>query len=635
MQGTIRNTDTLSMMIASDLHLGYAEGVPERQDDSFTCFEEILKLCQGHNVDILLLGGDLFHDRRPSHVTLCRTESLLTKYCFGDKPIEVNLLTGQEEIVGGSANFLNENLNISLPIFTINGNHDEPTGANRLSPLDILSRASLLNYIGKLDSAPNEITLKPVVLQKGATILCLFGLGYLNDTRMHKLFDDNRIKMELPQGLTPSDVFSILMLHQSRQIRGGAKSKNFICLDHLQRLGMVDLAVWGHEHQSEVLPKVTPEIIQPGSPVATAMHVSNVGQKYVTLLEVNRQMRKIVQIPLLTSRMFQYKTVSLADLFADAAFSRPSEAQITTALKNTAVEFLDIIIEERNTIRDREIEKRAIARFPEELREVPAHVDLPLLRIKVDFGDLPLFSPKNLNAEFVGIVQNSTDLFDFTCKPKQIKALTKSDLKGGARIGLHSGLNLIDYVKLQMCKRLEQNPGRKPFLRTHKATDFISTLSAFVENDVWDSENLFRKMIINARQCAQQVGDNEAEIKRAILEKTHEQNVEWAQSTLDANTKPIPQVEEQQPSAIPMSASIPASLSHHSVMPSMDPSLPPIPHTPSITQSLPPPLTPLVDKTKKKGLTRGGLLPRKLPRVDQPSGSARKSSEMANLFDSI
>jgi DNA repair exonuclease SbcCD nuclease subunit len=47
-------------------------------------------------------------------------------------------------------NYEDPNHNISLPVFTIHGNHDDPAGAENLSAVDILSTAALLNYFGKV-----------------------------------------------------------------------------------------------------------------------------------------------------------------------------------------------------------------------------------------------------------------------------------------------------------------------------------------------------------------------------------------------------------------------------------------------------------------------------------------------------
>jgi double-strand break repair protein MRE11 len=56
----------LRIMISTDIHLGYNELDPIRGNDSFNTFEEVLSLSKKNGSDFLLLGGDLFHENRPS-----------------------------------------------------------------------------------------------------------------------------------------------------------------------------------------------------------------------------------------------------------------------------------------------------------------------------------------------------------------------------------------------------------------------------------------------------------------------------------------------------------------------------------------------------------------------------------------
>lgn len=79
-------SNTISILVATDNHLGYLEKDPVRGEDSFQTFEEILRLAQLHEVDMILLGGDLFHDNKPSRSCLHKTMSLLRQYCMGDRP---------------------------------------------------------------------------------------------------------------------------------------------------------------------------------------------------------------------------------------------------------------------------------------------------------------------------------------------------------------------------------------------------------------------------------------------------------------------------------------------------------------------------------------------------------------------
>lgn len=43
----------------------------------------------------MLLGGDLFHENKPSRSTLVKAVQLFTKYCLGDKPVQFRVLSKQ------------------------------------------------------------------------------------------------------------------------------------------------------------------------------------------------------------------------------------------------------------------------------------------------------------------------------------------------------------------------------------------------------------------------------------------------------------------------------------------------------------------------------------------------------------
>ncbi len=60
------DANTLKILLATDIHLGYAEKHPVKKDDSFRAFDEILRIANERKVDMVLLGGDLFHDNKPS-----------------------------------------------------------------------------------------------------------------------------------------------------------------------------------------------------------------------------------------------------------------------------------------------------------------------------------------------------------------------------------------------------------------------------------------------------------------------------------------------------------------------------------------------------------------------------------------
>jgi double-strand break repair protein MRE11 len=143
-----------------------------------------------------------------------------------------------------AVNYEDPNLNVSIPVFSIHGNHDDPQGAGAVSfaflpslsilfvvqdgalcALDILSVSGLVNYMGKIDlplststdqpdSLSSGIAIRPVLLRKGKTKLGLYGVGNVKDQRMHFELRSNRVKMFMPRDKV--SWFNLLVLHQNR-----------------------------------------------------------------------------------------------------------------------------------------------------------------------------------------------------------------------------------------------------------------------------------------------------------------------------------------------------------------------------------------------------------------------------------
>jgi len=225
-----RPDDLIRIMLATDCHIGVHERDPVRGQDSINTFKEILQLAVEHDVDFVLLAGDLFHENRPSRESLYQTIALLREYTLGDKPVAVELLSSPDDgkAVGydfPAINYEDANFNVGIPVFSIHGNHDDPQGAGghegALCALDLLSVAGLVNYIGKLDLPVDSeshdastIIIKPVLLRKGDTKLAMFGVGNVKDQRMHQQLRSNKVHMYTPKD--KDDWFNILLLHQNR-----------------------------------------------------------------------------------------------------------------------------------------------------------------------------------------------------------------------------------------------------------------------------------------------------------------------------------------------------------------------------------------------------------------------------------
>ena len=100
---------------------------------------------------------------------------------MGSDPVSFQIVSDQgaclRSLVTGRANYEDEYSSIDLPIFTIHGNHDEPTrdgGPDLLSAVDLLATANLVNYFGRQDDVA-KVEVSPVLLQKGTTKVALYG----------------------------------------------------------------------------------------------------------------------------------------------------------------------------------------------------------------------------------------------------------------------------------------------------------------------------------------------------------------------------------------------------------------------------------------------------------------------------
>ncbi|KAG6524911.1 hypothetical protein ZIOFF_014856 [Zingiber officinale] len=378
-----------------------------RRVDSFQAFEEICSIAEKNQVDFLLLGGDLFHENKPSRSTLVKTIEILRRYCLNDRPVQFQVVSDQTvnfQNIFGHVNYEDPHFNVGLPVFTIHGNHDDPAGVDNLSAIDILSASNLVNYFGKMvlgGSGVGEITIYPILIRKGITSIALYGLGNIRDERLNRMFQTPHavqwIRPEAQEGFPISDWFNILVLHQNRV---KANPKNAINEHFLPRF--LDFVVWGHEHECLVDPQEVPgmgfHITQPGSSVATSLIDGEAKPKHVLLLEIKGSQYRPTKIPLKSVRPFEYAEVVV--LKDEDGIDPNDQASVLEHLDKVVRDLID-----RST-------KSAISRL---------ELKLPLVRIKVDYSGFSTINPQRFGQKYVGKVANPQDILIFskTAKKRQ------------------------------------------------------------------------------------------------------------------------------------------------------------------------------------------------------------------------
>lgn len=394
-------------MISTDNHVGYGERDPERGNDSWNTFDEIMTLARERDVDMVLLAGDLFHDNKPSRKAMYHVMQSLRKNCFGEKPCELEMLSDASENFQGAFNHVNyedPDINVAIPVFSIHGNHDDPAGDGHLASLDLLQMAGMVNYYGRTPESDN-IIIKPVLLQKGRTKLALYGMSNVRDERMFRTFRDQKVKFFQP-GTQKDDWFNLMSVHQNHHAytETGYLPENFLP-------SFMDLVIWGHEHECLIEPRLNPEmgfhVMQPGSSVATSLMPGEAVPKHVAILSVTGKEFKCEPIRLKTVRPFVMREIVLQDDSHMKKIAKKDDNR--TEITRYLMTIVDDMIKEAN---------QAWYDAQEDEVEEGREPELPLIRLRVEYtapegGRYDCENPQRFSNRFVKKVANVNDVVQF------------------------------------------------------------------------------------------------------------------------------------------------------------------------------------------------------------------------------
>lgn len=408
-------------------------------------------------VDMVLLAGDLFHDNKPSRKSLYQVMRTLRQNCLGDKPCPLEFLSDAATVFEGAfphVNYEDPDINVSIPVFSIHGNHDDPSGEGNFCSLDLLQASGLLNYYGRVAEADN-IEAKPILLQKGLTKLALFGLSNVRDERMFRTFRDHKVKWFRPN-VQMGDWFNMLAVHQNHHAH---TATSYLPENVLP--DWLNLVVWGHEHECLIDPTKNPEtgfhVMQPGSSVATSLVPGEAVQKHVAIVEVTGKDFKMQKIPLKSVRPFVTRELVLSQekRFKGLDKKKDNRQEVTRRL----MEVVEEMIEQANR------EWEDIQTDDEALEDRP----LPLIRLKVEYSapDGGLFeceNPQRFSNRFLGKVANTNDVVYFHRKKTAQKKATATD-PTDALAALEEGDDMVkveslvqEFLQAQSLKVLPQGP---------------------------------------------------------------------------------------------------------------------------------------------------------------------------------
>lgn len=341
-----------------------------------------------------------------------------------------------------------------------------------MAPLDILAAAGLVNHFGRVQEN-DKITVRPILLRKGSTMLALYGFANVRDERLFRTFQSGNVNFVKPQ--TGEDqCFNLLAVHQNHVAH---TSTSFLPETFLP--DFLDFVVWGHEHDCIAEPIKNPHtgfyVLQPGSSVATSLIEGEAIPKHVFILSVKGKQYSLEKIRLMTVRPFAIGSVNLRE-----------DTDFTTGASERAaiIEWLNQKVEE------------LIERAINEWRERPGNEDesieppLPLIRLKVDYsGGYELENPRRFSNRFIHRVANVNDVVTF--HRKRITGATTKSINGkNVKIGeAEPHVEGIDKVRIQsLVESFLEKDGGLQILPENGLGDAIKD---FVEKDDKDALKTF------------------------------------------------------------------------------------------------------------------------------------------------
>ncbi|KAI1428789.1 double-strand break repair protein mus-23 [Xylaria sp. FL1777] len=452
------DADTIRILVATDNHVGYEERDPVRKDDSWKTFDEIMNLARKEDVDMVLLAGDLFHDNKPSRLSMYHVMRSLRKNCLGMKPCELQFLSDANEVFAsafGHVNYEDPDINISIPVFSIHGNHDDPSGQGNYCSLDLLQVAGLVNYYGRTPKV-DEIDVKPVLLQKGQTKLALYGISNVRDERMFRNFRDHKVKWFRPNQQS-TDWFNLLSVHQNHHAH---TATSYLPENMLPE--WLNLVVWGHEHECLIDPRHNPEtgfhVMQPGSSVATSLVPGEAVAKHVAVVSVTGKDFSIEKHRLKTVRPFVTAEIVLATdkRFKGLDKKKENRQELTRKLMTVVEEMIEEANVEWDSLQEVDVDENERPR--------------PLIRLKVEYtapegGHYDIENPQRFSNRFSDKVANTNDVVHFYRKKTVQKRATASDELSEEVVASLAEMDSVkvaklveEYLKAQSLKILPQAP---------------------------------------------------------------------------------------------------------------------------------------------------------------------------------
>jgi len=276
----------LKVAIISDTHLGFAWG-EERQEDSFNNLEQAFDEIIQHEANVVLLAGDIFHDRIPRQEILARAIETFSKFAarFKSRPFCVKAIKDKQT---------HEVKQFTSPLIAIWGTH-ERRHVGATNPMHILEKAGLVTLLHA----------ESILLEINSDKIGIHGLSGIPEPQVRQA-----LQTWEPEPF--EDAFNVMMLHQNfKEIMPP--------VDHSLEFSDLptgfDLFVLGHVHNTQIKkhPLHKTPILVVGSTVSTQLQkIESEIKKGAYIAEISRQSVELKFLPVKT-RPFFYEYVHVAN----------------------------------------------------------------------------------------------------------------------------------------------------------------------------------------------------------------------------------------------------------------------------------------------------------------------------------
>jgi len=293
----------MRIAVISDLHLGFQFGT-ERGDDAFRNAAEAFEKALNSNVDLVLLPGDIFHDRVPRPEVTSKAIDLMRMLSKLPQVTVTNIKSKDKD----------ESVTRQIPaVITIYGTH-EKRNPGSVNPIQLLEKAGLLTHL-HAESATVEI---------GTTRIGIHGISGVPDQFARQAVEAWNPK-PFPQ------MPNLFMIHQTfRELIPDVKQE---VMSYANLPPGFSAYILGHVHWrvEDKHPFTEAPIIVPGSTIRTQLRKIEADRKKgFYILEFTSKKLDIQFIELEQVRNFYYEQLDVSE-------KKPSEVTLQLQEKISSI----------------------------------------------------------------------------------------------------------------------------------------------------------------------------------------------------------------------------------------------------------------------------------------------------------